>query len=86
MDISLEWDPVVHSDLAGYKLYHSDVSGRYDQVRVATLGKTTKFTFTGEEKKTYFVVTAYSIHGEESDHSNEVCVRCVGAPIKLIIK
>jgi len=71
-DVSLIWDPVIHPDLKGYKLHYGFSSGNY--VVIQDVGNVVTYTFTGldEKKRHYFVATAYSIQGEESDYSNEV--------------
>ena len=72
--VTLMWDPVIHPDLAGYRLYVSYVSGAYSPQMMMDVGNVTTFTWTGldNSKQNYFVATAYSIHNEESDYSNEV--------------
>ena len=70
--VTLSWDPVVHPDLAGYVVHYGTHSEDYD-VSV-DVGNWPSFTIVGLEKDQvyYFAVTAYSIHGERSDFSNEV--------------
>jgi hypothetical protein len=71
-DVSLIWDPVIHPDLKGYKLHYGFSSGSYAVIQ--DVGNIVTYTFTGldEKKRHYFVATAYSIRGLESDYSNEV--------------
>jgi hypothetical protein len=74
--VTLLWDPVIHPDLAGYRLYVSYVSGAYNTQMMVDVGNMTQFTWAGldNNKRNYFVATAYSTHGEESDYSNEVAI------------
>jgi hypothetical protein len=71
--ITLEWDPVTHSDLAGYMVYYGTFSEDYDES--VDVGNWTSVTIEGLEEDVtyYFSVTAYSAYGEESEYSNEVC-------------
>ena len=76
-DVTLEWDPVVHPDLAGYNVYQSEKAGN-SSTSWALIGSTaqdvTVFTVSSiDELKTItWVVTAFSTQGEESGHSNPV--------------
>ena len=74
--ITLEWDPVTHPDLAGYMVYYGTYSGEYDDS--VDVGNWTSATFAEleEDETYYFAVTAYSAYGEESEYSNEVCINC----------
>ena len=71
--ITLEWDPVTHPDLAGYVVYYGTFSEYYDES--IDVGNYTSVTIEGLEEDVtyYFSVTAYSVSGEESTYSNEVC-------------
>jgi hypothetical protein len=71
--ITLEWDPVSHPDLAGYMVYYGTFSDDYDES--VDVGNWTSVTIEGleEDLTYYFSVTAYSVNGEESENSNEVC-------------
>jgi hypothetical protein len=71
--ITLEWDPVTHPDLAGYMVYYGTFSEDYDES--IDVGNYTSVTIEGLEEDVtyYFSVTAYSANGEESEYSNEVC-------------
>ena len=71
--ITLEWDPVTHPDLAGYMVYYGTYGGDYDES--VDVGNWTSVTIEGLEEDVtyYFSVTAYSVSGEESEYSNEVC-------------
>jgi hypothetical protein len=71
--VTLEWDPVRHPDVAGYMVYYGTFSGDYDES--VDVGNWTSVTIEGleEDETYYFSVTAYSVNGEESEYSNEVC-------------
>ena len=70
------WDAVVDSDLAGYRLYKSSVSGQYtlgkDWVAEAPAGTETITYNVIPDGVYYFVVTAIDTAKNESDASNEV--------------
>lgn len=70
--ITLAWDQNLEPDLAGYKLYVGNSSGKYNQV--ITLGLTNHYTFSlyTEEVSFFFAITAYTQNGLESGFSNEV--------------
>ena len=70
--VTLAWDHNKEADLAGYKIYYGTSSGNYDVTW--DVGNWTTCTIAGlEEGKTYyFAATAYDIHDNESDFSNEV--------------
>lgn len=70
--VTLAWDPNGEPEVAGYKLYYGPVSGQYDQV--IDVGNVTTTTVTDlQTGGTYwFVVTAYTADGLESDPSNEI--------------
>lgn len=94
---TLTWDAVTTNvdgssitDLAGYKLYHSKISGVYTDADSRDVGNVTSAdipTTFGSLKGTYcFVATAYDIAGNESNFSNEVCSNFVvkkSAPTNL---
>jgi hypothetical protein len=69
---TLVWSPVIHPDVAGYKIYYGTSSGDYDVS--LDVGNWTSVTIAGldDSKTYYFASTAYSTYGEESDFSNEV--------------
>ena len=77
VDVSLQWDPVLHPDLAGYNIYQSEAVGN-TSTAWAAIGTTapgvTAFTVTlPDVLKTYtWTVTAFSTLGEESWLSNPV--------------
>jgi hypothetical protein len=73
--VCLEWDPVVHPDLAGYTIYYGKVSSQYD-IEIDIEEPMTDVCIEDESYFTegmdyYFVATAFSFE-EESDYSNEV--------------
>jgi len=81
---TLTWDAVTTNvdgspitDLGGYKLYHSQVSGTYTDADSKDVGNVTSVNIQntiGNLKGNWcFVVTAQDITGNESDFSNEVC-------------
>ena len=65
------------TDLAGYKVYHSQASGVYTDTDSKDVGNVTSINIQntiGNLKGNWcFVVTAYDIALNESDYSNEVC-------------
>ena len=65
------------TDLAGYKVYHSQTSGVYTDTDSQDVGNVTSINIQntiGNLKGNYcFVVTAYDVALNESDYSNEVC-------------
>jgi len=81
-NITLEWDANIESDLVGYRLYRSNVSGVYeygiyssDLVDEITCGPNdvSCCTYTGSYlENSYYVVTAFDVDGDESGPSNEV--------------
>ncbi len=79
--ISLAWDPVADSDVAGYRVYYGTSAGTYDQVR--DVGNVTATTLSGLDPCTryYIVVRAYDTGGLESaNDSNQV----VGLPRPVV--
>lgn len=80
-NVTLTWTPNTEPDLAGYRIYQSDVAGQYDKAanRVADISsgpneqKTADVVIPIEDGRTvYFVATAYDNAGNESGYSNEV--------------
>lgn len=65
------------TDLGGYKLYFSQVSGAYTDADSRDVGNVTSIniqnTISNLKGQWCFVATAYDITGNESDFSNEVC-------------
>jgi hypothetical protein len=72
--LTLAWDPNTEPDIAGYKLYCGEASGRY--IASIDVGNVTQFQPTLKNlnpgDKAFFVVSAYNTSGLESDYSNEV--------------
>lgn len=73
------WDANTESDLAGYRLYSSNVSGVYSigdpnsYIDIADPNAVTyELTYIPYNDVNYFVLTAYDLAGNESDTSNEV--------------
>lgn len=76
VDYTLTWDANTEPDLAGYRVYQSNVSGEYTNM-IQEQGLTTTYSGTitedsDTETTFYFVVTAFDNDGLESDYSNEV--------------
>jgi chitodextrinase len=73
---TLAWDPVVATNLAGYRLYYGTAPGTYLQSRGqgASVGNVTTFTVSGLTSgiRYYFAVTAFDTSNNESAYSNEV--------------
>lgn len=93
-NVTFEWDANSETDLAGYRLYQSQISGAYtfgDGNQVATiLTGTETITITNTDDGIYFwVLTAYDTDGNESGASNEVTANldtlAPGAPATLVI-
>lgn len=75
--VTFAWDAVSESDLAGYRLYQSDVSGKYEYghdkcVKQISAGTETATIENIPDGLWYWVVTAYDDAGNESGPSNEV--------------
>ena len=70
--LTLEWDPNVDEDLAGYIVYYGTASRNYSYD--VDIGDQTSVTISGldEGKRYYFAVTAYDEEGNESRYSKEV--------------
>ena len=80
--VTMMWDPSPESDLAGYRIYQSKISGgpyaRIGQIQVMAVPEFTTGTLANG---TYFwVVTAYNTAGMESGYSNEVSKTIATAP------
>ena len=73
-EVSLEWDPNVETDLAGYCVYWGTATGQYDQkkcVDKAVTSTTIDWAFT-EGTPYFFAATAFDTDNNESGYSNEV--------------
>lgn len=88
-DVTLAWDPVIHPDLAGYTLYHRvGIGGAYNYQNPSWISPS-EDTTTGKianlpHGKSYcFVARAFSIHGEFSEDSNEVCTLLMPGNMRL---
>ena len=70
--LTLQWDPNVDGDLAGYILYYGTASRNYQYD--IDIGDQTSCTISGlvEGKQYFFSVTAYDQEGNESAFSREV--------------
>lgn len=74
-NVTLQWDANTESDLAGYKIYRSAVSGVYSSgAEVGDVAApTVQFTDNDVPDGTWFwVCTAYDNNGLESGYSNEI--------------
>ena len=74
--VTLEWDPVMHPEIAGYMIYYGTSTRDYDES--LDVGDWTSATIADLEDREvhYFAVTAYDLSGSESEYSNEVCINC----------
>lgn len=75
--VTLAWDAVESEDLAGYRLYQSNTSGKYtygkDQCAADIAAGTETVTLEAvPDGAWYWVATAYDHEGNESGPSNEV--------------
>jgi len=76
-DVTLQWDPNIETDLAGYKVYYGTGSRSYSAP--ISLGLQATYTVTGLAPGTYyFAVTAFNRDGLESAFSNEVSTTVTG--------
>lgn len=82
LDVTLQWDANIESDLEGYLIYYDsdasgepyDGSGAVEGVSPIDVGNVTEFTVHGlpDGQVFYFSVTAYDNEELESGYSNEV--------------
>lgn len=71
--INFAWDPNIESDLAGYRLYQSNISGSYIEDAILDIpAGTTTASIVVADGTYYWVLTAYDMTGNESAYSNEV--------------
>ena len=70
--VTLQWDPNLEADVAGYKVYYGTSSGQYQYS--LDVGKTTLCTLSALQDGTpyYFAATAYDTAHAESDFSPEI--------------
>jgi hypothetical protein len=70
--VTLAWDPSPDTNVAGYNVYYGPSSGNY--TNIVSPGNTTNVTVSGlmVGANYYFVATALSTDGLESDPSNEI--------------
>lgn len=68
----LSWDANSESDIAGYKIYYGTSFGVYPHI--VDVGNNTTYVVDNliQDKKYFFVVTAYDFAGNESGFSKEV--------------
>jgi len=76
INITFVWNYNEESDLAGYKLYQSNISGDYTSDAVAIIYRDTNtYTYQIDMEggiQSYFVLTAFDTSENESGYSNEV--------------
>ena len=71
--IKLIWDPNTETDLAGYKVYSSNVDGG-PYTLIQDVGNVTELVLDVTAKPDgpiYYVATAYDLRGNESGYSNQ---------------
>jgi len=78
-DVQFGWNANTETDLAGYRLYQSNVVGSYTKgmtspnFKAAILAPSVEYTLLAVPDGTwYWVLTAYDTAGNESGFSNEV--------------
>ena len=74
-DVSFQWDANPETDISGYNIYRSNVSGAYDSTKlVGTVNSpVVKFTDVGvEDGVWYWVITAFDTAGNEGGYSAEL--------------
>jgi hypothetical protein len=73
--VTLAWDPVANSSLAGYNLYYGDASGAYTWSLDAGTNLTETIAGLTPGLTYYLASTSYDTNGNESAFSNEVTNR-----------
>jgi hypothetical protein len=70
--VTIQWDPNLEGDVAGYKVYYGTSSGQYQSS--IDVGKTTLCTLSSlqDEIPYYFAATAYDTARAESNFSSEI--------------
>jgi hypothetical protein len=73
-DVTVDWDPNIGGDAAGYRLFAREAGERYNYARPEWQGAATQCTVTGfdEYESYYFVIRAVDDEGNESGYSNEI--------------
>ncbi len=74
-ELTFAWKANTEKDLAGYRLYRSDKSGKYvygKKKAIATMPVGTETVKLKGIKPGWFVLTAYDKHGNESGPSKEL--------------
>jgi hypothetical protein len=78
--VTLAWDEVKDSSLAGYKIYYGTSSRNY--THVDTLGKELIHVVASLPPGVwYFAATAFDVNGNESGYSNEVFTTVSGTTL-----
>jgi len=95
ININFKWDKNTDADLAGYRLYQTDVSGDYSQailIETIALDANSVISPVDVDCDKYFVMTAYDTADQESGYSNQVMMPYIdtnnpapGIPKGLII-
>ena len=70
-EITLAWDENPGAKVAGYRIYYSRSSGRYDKEHVVDVGKVNHHTIELASGQWYFVITAYDSQGSAKAHIPE---------------
>jgi hypothetical protein len=76
--VLLLWNGNRENDLAGYRVYVGERSGRYNQVHSTGLQTFLSLDKLSPGKTYYFAVTAYDLSGNESGFSEEVSLSIPG--------
>jgi hypothetical protein len=79
--VSLDWNDNSESDLSGYNVYRSTMSGRGYTLKGSVLAGNSAYADTSVTNGTsyYYVVTAFNAGGSESPYSNEASARPGGS-------
>ena len=91
-NVTFVWDANTESDLAGYRLYQSQMSGSYPDPHVAEIPAGTETVTINDvpDGTYYWVLTAFDTDENESGYSNEVTANldtlAPGAPVNVIIQ
>ena len=70
--VTVSWDANTESDLAGYRIYIGDETGKYDNGTDVGLKTIFEWKNLDPGRTYFFVVTAYDKSGNESGFSDEV--------------